>query len=113
MTVFLTRPSATFSLNEDIWKWQLTSAKTKQQLCMHGHTIRLKGVNKNTVFDLITAPALITAPPDFLLHFHLLSSPFDDLFPDFLLDFNLSSPTSRSFGTSSREIIYVSTPGAY
>ena len=27
----------------------------------------------NTVFDLITAPALITAPPDFLLYFHLLS----------------------------------------
>ena len=25
------------------------------------------------VFDLITAPALITAPPDFLLYFHLLS----------------------------------------
>ena len=26
-----------------------------------------------TVFNLITAPALITAPPDFLLYFHLLS----------------------------------------
>ena len=27
-----------------------------------------------TVFDLITAPALITAPPlDFLFYFHLLS----------------------------------------
>ena len=36
----------------------------------------------NIVFDLITAPALITAPPpDFLLYFHLLS-PLDDLFLD-------------------------------
>ena len=29
-------------------------------------------INFNTVFDLITAPALITAPNDFLLYFHLL-----------------------------------------
>ena len=28
---------------------------------------------RHTVFDLITAPALITPPPDFLLYFHLLS----------------------------------------
>ena len=32
-----------------------------------------KGSFAYTVFDLITAPALITAPPDFLLYFHLLS----------------------------------------
>ena len=28
---------------------------------------------EDTLFHLITAPALITAPPDFLLYFHLLS----------------------------------------
>ena len=34
------------------------------------------GVDKiwYTLFDLITAPATITAPPDFLLYFHLSSS---------------------------------------
>ena len=49
----------------------------------------------HTVFHLITTPALITAPTDFLLYFHLLA------------------PTWRSFSTSGREQIYVSTPGAY
>ena len=39
--------------------------------------------------------------------------PLDDLFPDFLLYFRLSSPTRRSFSTSGREQIYVSAPGAY
>ena len=49
-----------------------------------------------TVFDQISAPTLITAPhPDFLLYFHLLSL------------------TWRSFGTSGREQIYLSAPGAY
>ena len=46
----------------------------------------------NTVFDLIIAPTLITAPLTF---------------------FHLSSPTWRSFGTIGREQIYVSAPGAY
>ena len=36
----------------------------------------------------------------------------DDLFPDFLLYFHLS-PTRQSFGTSGREQIYLSAPGAY
>ena len=39
--------------------------------------------------------------------------PLDDLFPDFLLYFHLLSPTWRSFGTSGREQIYISAPGAY
>ena len=34
--------------------------------------------NDNTVFDLITAPALITAPPDFVFTFTYYR-PFDDL----------------------------------
>ena len=46
-----------------------------------GNVFLIYRVHKNnyvkvyTVFDLITAPALITAapPPDFLLYFHLLS----------------------------------------
>ena len=38
--------------------------------------------------------------------------PLDDLFPDVLLYFHLLSPTWRSFGTSGREQIYVSAPGA-
>ena len=69
---------------------------------------------ENTIFDLITAPALITAPPP--LTFYSIFTyycPLDDLFPDFLLYFHLLSPTWRSFGTSGREQIYVSAPGAY
>ena len=66
-----------------------------------------------TIFDLITAPALITAPsPDFLLYFHLLSPTWRS-FLDYLLYFHLLLPTWRSFGTSGREQIYVSAPGAY
>ena len=66
-----------------------------------------------TVFDLISAPALITAPP---LPFYFIFTyyrPLDNLFLDFLLYFHLLSPTWRSFGTSSREQICVSAPGAY
>ena len=37
----------------------------------------------------------------------------DDLFPDFLLYFHFLSHTWQSFGTSGREQIYVSAPGAY
>ena len=46
----------------------------------------------NTVFDLITAPALITAPLTFYFIFTYYR-PLDDLFPDFLLYFHLLSPT--------------------
>ena len=47
-----------------------------------------------TVFNLITAPALIKAPPppDFLFIFTHYR-PLDDLFPDFLLYFHLLWPT--------------------
>ena len=65
-----------------------------------------------TVFDLITAPALITAPFDFLLDFHLLSPTWRS-FSWLLLYFHLLSPTWRSFCTTGREQIYVSAPGAY
>ena len=37
----------------------------------------------------------------------------DDLFPEFLLYFHLLLPIWWSFGTSGREKIYVSAPGAY
>ena len=60
-----------------------------------------------TVFDLITAPALITTPLTFYFTFTYYR-PLDDLFPDFLLYFHLLSPTWRSFGTSGREQIHVS-----
>ena len=66
----------------------------------------------DTAFDLITAPALITAPLTFYF-IYTYYRPLDDLFLDFLLHFHLLSPTWRSFGTSSREQIYVSAPGAY
>ena len=52
----------------------------------------------------------------FFLTFYFIFTyyrPLDDLFPDFLLYFHLLSPTWRSFGTSGREQIYVSAPGAY
>ena len=52
----------------------------------------LYALNADTVFDLITAPALITTP----LTFHFIFTyyrPFDDLFLDFLLYFHLLSPT--------------------
>ena len=60
----------------------------------------------------MTAPALITAPVtfDFIFTYY---RPLDDLFPDFLPYFHLLSPTWRSFGTSGREQIYISAPGAY
>ena len=64
-----------------------------------------------TVFDLITAPAL--KPPLTFYYIFTYHRPLDDLFPDFLLYFHLLSPTWRSFGTSGREQIYVSAPGAY
>ena len=50
-------------------------------------------------------------PTDFIFtYYHRL----DDLCPDFLLYFHLLSPTWRFFfGTSGREQIYVSAPGAY
>ena len=63
-----------------------------------------------TVFDLITAPALMTAPSDFIVTYYC---PLDDLFPDFLLYFHLLFQPWRSFGTSGREQIYLSAPGAY
>ena len=79
-----------------------------------------------TVFDLITASALINPPLTFyfiiahlsifFLTFYFIFTyyrPLDDLFLDFSLYFYLLSPTWRSFGTSSREQIYVSAPGAY
>ena len=68
----------------------------------------------DTVFDLITALALITAPPPPTFHFvFTYYCSLDDLFLDFLLYFQLLSPTWRFFGTSSREQIYVTAPGAY
>ena len=68
-----------------------------------------------TVFNLITAPALITAPP---LTFYFIFTYYrrlDDLFLDCLPYFHLLSPTWWSFSTSDteRQEIYVSTPGAY
>ena len=67
-----------------------------------------------TVFDLITAPALITTPhPPTSYFIFTYYRPLDNVFPDFLLYFHLLSPIWRSFGTSGREQIYVSAPGAY
>ena len=43
----------------------------------------------NTVFDLITAPALITAPPDFIFTYY---RPLDNLFPDFSFIFTYYHP---------------------
>ena len=63
-----------------------------------------------TVFDLISTPALMTPPPGFIFTYF---RPLGDLFPDFLLYFQLLSPTWRSFGTSGIEQVYVSAPGAY
>ena len=40
-----------------------------------------------TVFDLITAPALITAHPDVFYFIFTYYHPLDDLCPDFLLYF--------------------------
>ena len=48
----------------------ITSKATKQKQQDQIKNCKLK---TNTVFDLITAPALITPPPDVLLYFHLLS----------------------------------------
>ena len=64
-----------------------------------------------TVFDLITAPALITAPLPF--YFIFTYRRLNDLFLDCLPYFHLLSPTWRSFSTSERQQIYVSAPGAY
>ena len=47
----------------------------------------------DTVFDLITAPALINAPPLTFYYVCTYHRPLDDLFPDFLLYFYLLSPT--------------------
>ena len=58
-----------------------------------------------TVFDLITAPALITPPPPTFYFIFTYYRPLDDLFPDFLLYFHLLSPTWRSLGISGREQI--------
>ena len=69
--------------------------------------------NVDTVFYLITAPALTTPPPLTFYFIFTYYRPLDDLFPDFLLYFHLLSPTWRSFGTSGREQIYVSALGAY
>ena len=47
-----------------------------------------------TVFDLITAPALITPPPPPTFYFiFTYYRPLDNLFPDYLLYFHLLSPT--------------------
>ena len=40
-----------------------------------------------TVFDLITAPVLITAPPNFLLYFHSLSPTCQSFFQTFYFIF--------------------------
>ena len=46
-----------------------------------------------TVFDLITAPALITAPPPLTFYFiFTYYRPLDDLFLDFLLIFTYFRP---------------------
>ena len=48
----------------------------------------------HTVFNLITAPALITAPRPLNFYFILTYyRPVDDLFPDISLYFHLLSPT--------------------
>ena len=60
-----------------------------------------------TLFNLITAPALITAPPLFTL-FLLIISHLTIFFLTFYFIF-----TWRSFSTSGKEQIYVSAPGAY
>ena len=76
--------------------------------CMHIHAKKflLLKYFTVTVFDLITAPALITAPPPPTFYFiFTYYCPLDDLFPDFLLYFHLLSPTWRSFGISGREQI--------
>ena len=58
-------------------------------ICLNDHTLR-----RPTVFELITAPALITAPPPPTFYFiFMYYHPLDDLFPDFLLYFHLLSPT--------------------
>ena len=46
-----------------------------------------------TVFDLITAPALITPPPSTFYYIFTYHCPLDDLYPDFLLYFHLLLPT--------------------
>ena len=40
-------------------------------MSMYMYIFNIYIFNIYTIFDLITAPALITAPPDFLLYFHL------------------------------------------
>ena len=58
----------------------MTKTKCVQSGSLRGKTMLvISTANTNvslyryTVFNLITAPALITAPTDFLLYFHLLS----------------------------------------
>ena len=50
-------------------------------------------LKQDTVFDLITAPALITAPLTFFYFIFTYYHGLDDLCPDFLLYFHLLSPT--------------------
>ena len=61
--------------------------------------------NQTTVFDPITAPALITPPP---LTFYLIIAHLKIFFLTFYFIF-----TWWSFGTSGREQIYLSALGAY
>ena len=58
-------------------------------------------------------PCPHNCPPDFFYFIFTYYHRLDDLCPDFLLYFQLLSPTWRSFDTSGREQIYVSAPGAY
>ena len=106
--------SRKWTVPTDSWTRNLRCANPFR--CPLTHTCFLNAgyTISHTVFDLITAPALITTPP-WLFTLYTLSyyRPLDDLFPDFLLYFHLLSPTWRSFRTSGREQIYVSAPGAY
>ena len=96
------------------WFWKKCNWDIPAFIIMKNEIVYQYGWNNwYTVFDLIIAPALITAPPpDFLLYFHL-SWPTWQSFPDFWHYFHLLSPTWRSFETSGREQIYVSAQGAY
>ena len=50
-------------------------------------------IKMHTVFNLITAPALKTAPPLTFYYTFTYQCPLDDLFPDFFLYFHLLLPT--------------------
>ena len=49
--------------------------------------------NIHTVFNLITAPALITAPPLTFYYIFTYHRRLDDLFPDFYFIFTYYRPT--------------------